>query len=106
MADVSFDFVGSGAVFLFLENAIEVPDILSVCRAVELPEDLQLLLKALQSFVVLLVQIEHADDPFGAELHARFDLVFEVVVHESAINAGPSLEREVGLWVGRKETLK
>ena len=39
------------------------------------------------------MQIEHADDPLGAELHARFDLVFEVVVHESAINAGPSLER-------------
>ena len=93
MTDVSFDFIGSRAVFLLLKNAIEVPDILPVCRAVELPEDLQLLLKALQSFVILLVQIEHSDDSFGAKLHARFDLVFEVVVHESAIDARSPLER-------------
>ena len=93
MADVSFDFVWSGAVFLFLENAIEVPDILSVCRAVVFLEGLELIPKTLQRFVVLLVQIEHADDSFGAELHARFDLVFEVVVHESAIDTGSSFER-------------
>ena len=91
--DVSVNFVWRASLLLLLQDTVEISLVLPIERAVVLLEDIKLMRQALQSFGILFVQVKHANDSFGSELHTSFGLVFEVVINKRAINTCTSFKR-------------
>ena len=47
------------------------------------------------------MEIKHANDLLGPQLHPRLRLLLEMVIHKRAIDAGSLFERQVGLRIRR-----